>query len=313
MSIGKTHALFWHELNEAAFYGKLFKTGTLNRCLTDEGRRQRALKQKNNVPEQEPLEEVSVKGVGSTGVVPKNALIEYSWNDLKKLSRAIASAASDERGLEIASAYGLANQDGGLLGNEKYFQLLNKKWVSVRIIGFRHDEVVGGGKAGISFEFTSAPVKHDMNLGWTNVGGWEKSEMRRWLNKEFLDLLPDDLRVGVVAVMKRTSDRGDLSPSDDVSAALFTIDWLWLLSLNEVYSELDGVYPDGGTQYKLYTDMGVSTDNYDFCAKDGASSCWWLRSPHVFGSVAFRRVRTNGGWGVVGSSRDWGVSPGFCL
>lgn len=242
-------------------------------------------------------------------------LADYSWAELKELSRVIATAESDEDGLAVACAHHLVDKDGMLRGETKEILLKDKAQTrsSVRILGFRHDELAGGGKSGISFEFAGVPKTHRMNAWWTNEGGWEKSEMRRWLNKEFLDLLPDDLRVGVVAVMKRTSDRGDLSPSDDVSAALFTIDWSWLLSLNEVYSELDGVYPDGGTQYKRYTDMGVSTDNYDFCAKDGASSCWWLRSPHVFGSVAFRRVRTNGGWGVVGSSRDWGVSPGFCL
>ena len=33
-----------------------------------------------------------------------------------------------------------------------------------------------------------------MNDNWTNKGGWEKSDMRRYLNEEVINLLPDELR-----------------------------------------------------------------------------------------------------------------------
>lgn len=33
-----------------------------------------------------------------------------------------------------------------------------------------------------------------MNGDWTNKGGWEESDMRRYLNEEVIELLPDELR-----------------------------------------------------------------------------------------------------------------------
>lgn len=33
-----------------------------------------------------------------------------------------------------------------------------------------------------------------MNRKWTNEGGWEESDMRRYLNEEVIELLPDELR-----------------------------------------------------------------------------------------------------------------------
>lgn len=42
--------------------------------------------------------------------------------------------------------------------------------------------------------------KKPMNKDWTNRGGWEKSEMRRYLNEEVIELLPDELK----AVIKPT-------------------------------------------------------------------------------------------------------------
>ena len=38
---------------------------------------------------------------------------------------------------------------------------------------------------------------HQMNKTWTNKGGWLASDMRRYLNEEVIELLPDDLLAAI--------------------------------------------------------------------------------------------------------------------
>jgi hypothetical protein len=255
------------------------------------------------------------------GVVTKTSLADYSWGELKLLSRAIAETGSDTEWLAIAMAYHLVNKNGKLLGDEKPFRLNDGTKTSVRILGFRHDELADGVSAGISFEFADVPALHCMNSRRTNKDGWDKSEMRGWLNVEFLALLPDALAANIAEAKKRTNNKGKVS-INDTSSVTATEDSLWLLSLSEVYGMpsaqtkkvlwLPATYDAEGAQYQLYADKGVSTDNYAPCAKGGACG-WWLRSPRVGGSVSFRFVDDDGKWNVDRADIDWGISPGFCF
>jgi hypothetical protein len=250
--------------------------------------------------------------VVSVGFEPKGSLADYSWLELKELSRAIAKAGSDAEGLTIAREYRLADKDGRLRGDEKPLARRDGTRTSVRILGFRHDELVGGGKSGISFEFADVPTRHRLNPTRTNAGGWKGSEMRKWLNSEFLAKLPDDLRASIATARKRTNNVGEVARNDARSVTA-TDDRLWLLSSNEVYGGLPGVYGREGAQYRLYADKGVTARNYGFCKKDGAGSWWWLRSPSAYGSLRFHRVRFDGDWYASYADHDCGVSPGFCL
>jgi hypothetical protein len=198
----------------------------------------------------------------------------------------------------------------------------------VRILGFRHDDLAGGGKTGISFEFADVPKIHRMNTKPANGGGWEASEMRAWLNDDFYQLLPSDLRRLVESASKRTNNEGWVS-ADDPSVVSATSDKLWLLAMSEVYGELSsyssnvpsypGVYDAEGTQYQLYADQGVTTSNYSFCRKSGADWFWWLRSPHARYSYShlyefgFLEVDSDGAWANYIPAYNVGVSPGFCF
>jgi hypothetical protein len=151
-----------------------------------------------------------------------------------------------------------------------------------------------------------------MNPTRTNAGGWEGSEMRGWLNSDFLAKLPDDLRGSITEARKLTNNRGRVA-RNDARCVTATDDQLWLLSSNEAYGGLAGVYGREGAQYRLYADKGVTTTSYGLCKKDGALSWWWLRSPLAGGSHGFLVVRSDGDWYAHGADRDGGVSPGFCL
>ena len=204
---------------------------------------------------------------------------EYSWGELKGISNVIANAKSDKEGLKIAKEYNLVDSKGKLQGDTKTVKLTDGTKTSVRILGFRHDKLAGGGKAGITFEFADSPKTHCMNSEDTNEGGWEASDMRAWLNSKFLALLPDDLQSCIVAATKRTNNVGG-DAEYDASLVTVTFDKLWLLSYVEVEGAVSKpvskreAWNAEGAQYKLYADDG---DGGQLDEKSGAAQ-WWTRS-----------------------------------
>ena len=257
----------------------------------------------------------------------KGSLESYSWEQLKSISNAIAMAGSDAAGLAVARRYNLVDADGKLQGDTKAITMANGTEAHVRILGFRHDDLASGGKAGITFEFADVPTSSRMNsAGPTNSGGWAGSEVRTWLNSDFLDQLPSDLRDQIVPVSKRTNNKGYVS-SNDPSVVTAYPDRLWLLSMSEVYGELSSqsgnvpsypaVYDAEGTQYKLYADQGVTASDYNFCKKTGGRRGWWLRSPYAGNKYYFRLVYFDGDWNsgyaYVYEGYAFGISPGFCF
>ena len=264
-------------------------------------------------------------GDGSvSGVEVRKSLSEYSWDELKKISRAMTKANDSTMGFKIAKKYNLVDSDGMLQGDAKDVTLTDGTKTSVRILGFRHDELADGGFSGISFEFADSPVTHLMNAKDTNTGGWESSDMREWLNSEFWALIPDDLRSCIEVTVKRTNNKGYVEKEGDSSAVTATTDRLWLLSMGEVYGKelkytsgddfpLDATYDAEGPQYLLYACHRASTSNYGFCKKPGADLSWWLRSPCAPYKIGFHRVGSGGDWFGVNSNRSYGVSPGFCF
>lgn len=112
----------------------------------------------------------------------------------------------------------------------------------------------------------------EMNKIPPNRGGWEVSEMRRYLNYEFINLLPDSL---VKIIQPRTlPDCGCL-------------DHLWLPSYMEVYGKpVDET--DSGQQFELF----AKDRNLYKTRADGVADGWWLRSPNIAPAV-FWRVRSD--------------------
>ena len=82
-------------------------------------------------------------------------------------------------------------------GTEFSMKLTNGNTLTYRIIGINHDDLTdGSGKAGLTFEATNNALVHQrLNATNTNVGGWEKSELRGRLNSgDLWSLLPSELQ-----------------------------------------------------------------------------------------------------------------------
>ena len=274
---------------------------------------------------------------GCSGTAEKGSFDAYSWEELSAISHELSEAASDDEATDIAIGYHLLDSGGKLDGKTKAVTLSDGTVAHVMIAGIRQDDLADGGKAGLSIVFADAPAVHAMNSESSNEGGWEKSEMRSWLNDEFLGMLPSDLKGVVRAASKKTDSTADTTPSSVSS----TSDKLWLLSLAEIVGSVSpndlvggsGIpaetYNAEGKQYKLFSDKKVSAGEgnavlqREFVGDDsegsgivvsGEASPWWQRSLSTTWTAGFESVDADGNpLNAWMTDYALGVYPGFCL
>lgn len=125
-----------------------------------------------------------------------------------------------------------------------------------------------------------------MNATDTNVGGWEKSELRAKINSgEIWNLMPSDFQSKVKPVRKLTNNVGG-GKANKNAAVTATTDRLFLLSYSEIVptSYLASDYPwtsNEGTQYEAF--RGKVTENHNVKNPDAFSAIaigpsWWERT-----------------------------------
>lgn len=197
------------------------------------------------------------------------------------------------------------------VGDEKTISLTTGEQVTLVILGFDHDDLTGGGKAGISIGMKNLlATKYRMNATATNEGGWDESEMRTSTMATLLSQLPSDLQ-GVIKQVNKKATAGGASTSITTSA-----DKLWLLAEVEVDGTTSAGYADEGEQYeywKTVKDGTVAADRIKYLSNgSGSASNWWLRSPHVSFSTYFRNFYSTGAVGIL-AYYTRGVSFGFCV
>lgn len=275
-------------------------------------------------------------GDDSEGVIPR-AFSEYSWDELSEVSRMISSATSDEEGREVASTYGLE------VGATRSLPLEDGTVASVVIVGIRADARSDGeGVAGLTLMISPVALK-PMNQADTNAGGWESSDLRRWLGDGAGGLLPKDLLDVAVPVDKVTNNSG---VTNETSALTVTSDSLWLFSASEVCGEpgwfvseygedpnahtgyvdfmtYDELLAGEGSQYEYFAEHGVtgSSDPSGILCLTyrGAETPWWYRTPYPYSFTGedasyFFQVMSSGYPSTTGlASQASGVVIGICL
>ena len=230
--------------------------------------------------------EGGASGGGSTGAdsatvqaaIAKDAK-DWTLEEQKAVAEDIAAKG------EASPAYAKAKaaMDAGTKFSVK---LTNGKTLEYRIVGISHDDLAdGSGKAGLTFEATNTVLgAQRMNATNTNVGGWEKSELRGRLNSgDLWALLPAEVQSKAKAVTKTTDNKGGGSAGTPSA----TTDKVFLLSCTEVYGDLQS----DGTQYEFYKSKGVTKSNYSGAS---SSSYHWTRSVYPSNSASFRYVRSDG-------------------
>lgn len=250
-------------------------------------------------------------------------LDSYSWEKMSEISQEISQASSEDEAIAIAKKYKLCTSDGKLDGTQvKSVQLTNGIETCAQIVGFWHDDKTDGGKAGITFIFKDAISKHAMNPRDSNDGGWRGSELRRWLDVDAIEMLPEDLNSNILSVDKHTNNVGE---TNDVSSVSVTSDRLWLFSVVEIYGNAFGFSDTGSSEvayaegdiYMLFDNGNNRTSVSDsVLVKDfkGNLCQWWCRTPHPITSVGFCMVNAPGESPLSNNaSVECGVVPGFCI
>ena len=166
---------------------------------------------------------------------------------------------------------------------------------------------------GFVVEFTDIIANHYMNYSGTNSGGWEKSDMRTYINKDIYEALPDDLKTVII-------ETNVISGHESGASANYkTKDKLYLLAPHEVWAQ--GGFPtiDDDTAYDLtrqldyYKNIGVTTSNYSRTIKyKGITATqWWLRTADSSDASYFYTVYPQGYRSLSRAYFDYGVSPAF--
>ena len=162
---------------------------------------------------------------------------------------------------------------------------------------------------GFVIEFEDIITKHPMNSTLTNVGGWEASEMRTYVNDTIYESLPTELRENIINTTV-VSGHGSSDTSN-----FTTTDKLYLLSTKEIFgtsASYDTVNEET-RQLDYYNSIGVTTSNKSGAIKqyNGSSSYWWLRSAYSSNTSSFYYMYRSGGWGSNFASDALGVVPAF--
>ena len=198
------------------------------------------------------------------------------------------------------------------VGDEKTISLTTGEQVTLVILGFDHDDLTGGGKAGMTIGMKNLlATTYRMNATATNEGGWDESEMRTSTMATLLSQLPSDLQ-GVIKQVNKKATAGSQSTSITTSA-----DKLWLLAEVEVDGTTSAGYADEGEQYeywKTVKDGTVAADRIKYLSNgSGSADFWWLRSPTVSSSSTFRCINSTGSVNANIAINTRGVSFGFCV
>lgn len=221
--------------------------------------------------------------------------LQFTWEEIAKIAETISN---DSNITNNTQEFTLTYKNNKYTIGVGDYTTLNGK--QVRILGFKHDELInkdayGIGKnniyAGISFEFVDFIANEAINGTDTNEGGWGSCELRNTLNNTIYETLQNKEYIKVV-------NKKYLETYNDPESEKISKDKLWLLSCSEIWNN---GYASGygyasakeGGQYKYYKDINaVYNSNNARIIKN--SYDWYLRSAHYNSSTTFCFIHANG-------------------
>lgn len=144
------------------------------------------------------------------------------------------------------------------VGDEKQITLTTGEKITMVILGFNHDNLTGGGKAGVTLGMKNClSTNYVMNPTSTNAGGWSESTMRTSTMQTLYGLLPDEVKAVIKPVDKVTAryDRG--GALDTTSDKLFLFSQREVMG-NNMYSKTSQMsFPNEGEQYEYFKNAPI--------------------------------------------------------
>lgn len=243
---------------------------------------------------------ITVKvAAGTNYTAPANKTINVT---VQMLSPTLANntwaqiAAASEAGV-AASTWSVGDTKNITVGGET---------LTVEIVGFNHDDLASGGKAGITFGLKNLMANtRQMNSSNTNAGGFTGSDMYDWLQGTLLNSLPSDLRAVLKSVNKKTSAGSQSSTINTNAMKIF------LFSEIEIFGSVTYSKSGEGSQYSRFA---TASSRIKYRSNgSGSASVWWERSPYGSNSNGFCRVNSSGGAASNNANYSRGVCFGFCV
>lgn len=171
----------------------------------------------------------------------------------------------------------------------------------------------GTGDAGAYYpkntaDFVSVEVmqnSHRMNATATNVGGWNDSELRAYLNDSVYPTLPSDLK-NFIAIKTHMRTEGNES-----TTLISADDKLWLPTLFECYGEYDGA-AESANYNKQYSIFDTRIKRIKTKRGESTACWWWTSSPRVHSTASFCLIDNYGGQGGTSANdTDKNFAIGF--
>ena len=179
-----------------------------------------------------------------------------------------------------------------------------------RLHSYGHYEKVSGGMSMADFYMVDALPGRQMNSTNTNVGGWDKSLMREWLNETLFPAVPVFWQT--IAAQTYTLANAGNKSYDILKSA----DYYRIPSNAEVgFSVSSSPYMEEVSMDANELTFSCYTDNASRIKKvyTGTATEWWLRSASVSGTNIFSYVTTSGGINYYGATNSKGVCVGFSV
>lgn len=150
-----------------------------------------------------------------------------------------------------------------------------------KILGYDHDVGAENPDAPtVTLMCLKAP-EHRMH-GGSCPGGWEDSELRKWLNLDFAKTLPTGLQELI---------RPTVRPSTDSQGRIHTTtDRLFLPTESELFGSAIYSACESGLRYPIFSTSKdrIVTD------EDGGRDCWWTSSAYAGNTTSFVLVNNAG-------------------
>lgn len=184
----------------------------------------------------------------------------------------------------------MVNYHALFVGDELSINLTDGTSATLVVIGYPEDG------NGVVFNFKDCIDGHRMNPTWTNEGGYFESEMRQYLERDILPLIPEEFAAHIVPRTISQKHKGKTYTMTDK---------LWLLSEEEIHGKTVWSESNGETQYPYFADRFNRIKIY----KNNAT--WWVRSPDRDYSGYFCSVDAGGRAYDGIASVSIGVAPAF--
>ena len=192
------------------------------------------------------------------------------------------------------------------IGDEISITLTSSEVITMQILAIDQDsthQVIFGSKYCLQ-------TGRNMNSTNTNVGGWNSSAMRTYLNQSFYATLPDDV---TAYIAERTVQYSSGKGSTSLVAAT---DKIWLPREKEILGAvINSASTEGATcsQFPIYA---TSANRIKTMGVSGAKNTWWESSPSIYSgspTAGFCPVAADGSAYSRSASDAYGVVPCFQL